>query len=61
MYKGSLIAAAILVTESFANYLSGEIKTTETFKYGRFITRMKSEDRNGTVASFFTYWTGPNW
>lgn len=22
---------------------------------------MKSEDRNGTVASFFTYWDGPNW
>ena len=61
MYKRSFIAAAILVSESLGNYLSGEIKTTGTFKYGRFVTRMKSENRNGTVASFFTYWTGPDW
>ena len=61
MNKIPVVAAGLVFTTSFANYLSGEIKTTESFKYGRFVTRMKSENREGTVASFFTYWDGPNW
>ena len=44
-----------------ANYSSGEVKTWETFTYGRFTVRMAGPNKNGTVASFFTYWNGPNW
>ena len=55
-FASLLLAGANAVTN-----MSGEIKTTETFQYGKFITRMKSEDKYGTVASFFTYWIGPNW
>lgn len=35
--------------------------THETFQYGKFITRMKTENRNGLLQSFALYWTGPNW
>ena len=61
MNKLPVVAAGLIFIQTYANYLSGEIKTNETFQYGRFITSMKSENREGTVASFFTYWGGPNW
>lgn len=41
--------------------ISGEIKTTETFQYGRFTTKMRSPKQYGTVAAFFTFWGGPDW
>ena len=44
-----------------ANYRSGEVKTNETFTYGRFSTRIQGSGKPGTVGSFFTYWNGPNW
>jgi len=57
-----VIAAAVLAQQIFANdFISGEVKTKETFQYGKFITRMKCGNHYGTVASFFTYWNGPNW
>merc|ERR1719270_3063628 len=40
---------------------SGNIATREKFKYGKFIARIKGDDKKGTVSSFFTYWTGPGW
>ena len=40
---------------------SGEIATRETYKYGKFIARIKGDDKKGTVSSFFTYWKGPGW
>ena len=54
-------AATLLAGASATTNMSGEIKTNETFLYGKFITRMKSPNQYGTVASFFTYWDGPNW
>ena len=42
-------------------YRSAEVRSHETFTYGRFTTRMKGSAKKGTVASLFTYWTGPNW
>ena len=42
-------------------YKSGEIKTWETFNYGKFVTKMKTSEAKGTVASFFLFWDGPNW
>jgi len=43
-----------------ADFRSGSVSTYEKFTYGKFVTRMKSPDKKGTVASFFTYWDGPN-
>jgi beta-glucanase (GH16 family) len=41
---------------------SGEVMTHETYQYGKFITRMKGDDKLGTVTSFFTFWKGdPIW
>jgi beta-glucanase (GH16 family) len=42
-----------------ANWQSGSIATNETFTYGKFVTRMQTPNKKGTVASFFTYWDGP--
>ena len=52
---------ALVGLTSANSYRSGEVKTLETFTYGRFTTRMQGSDKQGTVGSFFTYWTGPGW
>lgn len=51
----------LLAGAASANYRSGEVKTWETFTYGRFSVRMAGCGKMGTVGSFFTYWNGPNW
>jgi endo-1,3-1,4-beta-glycanase ExoK len=38
--------------------MSGEVMTHETYKYGKFVTRMKADDKKGTCTSFFTFWKG---
>ena len=57
--KSTAFAAALLfgavVGEPFN---SGEVKTHEKYRYGRFKTRMQASDKSGTVSSFFTYWEG---
>ena len=65
-YKSQILtlAASALLLETpkvLANYASGEVKTYETYTYGKFSTRMQASGKNGTVSSFFTYWNGPNW
>ena len=32
--------------------------TWETYIYGKFITRIKGDDKLGTCSSFFTFWKG---
>ena len=54
-------AILLLASLAEANYRSGEVKTFETFTYGRFSTRIQGSGKAGTVGSFFTYWTGPHW
>ena len=50
------ITAAILgLTEA---YKSGEVRSHETFKYGKFVARIQTANKKGTCTSFFTYWTG---
>ena len=39
-------------------YYSGEVKTRDAFRYGKFRTRMQGSGQRGTVAAFFTYWAG---
>jgi len=38
---------------------SGEYRTYDTFKYGRYTTKFQASDVNGTISSLFTY-TGAN-
>lgn len=54
------ISLLSVVAVANANYRSGSVSTLEKFTYGKFVTRMKAPDKKGTVASFFTYWDGPN-
>jgi beta-glucanase (GH16 family) len=36
--------------------------THETFQYGKFIAKIKGDDKPGTCTSFFSFWKGdPNW
>lgn len=56
-----LAILALFSSSALAKYRSGEVKTYETFKYGKFETRMLPSSAKGTVSSFFTYWDGPNW
>jgi hypothetical protein len=37
---------------------SGEVMTHETFRYGKFIAKIKGDDKLGTCTSFFTFWKG---
>ena len=37
---------------------SGEVMTHETFQYGKFIAKIKGDDKLGTCTSFFTFWKG---
>ena len=42
-------------------YKGGELRTEDSFQYGRFEVRMKSAFGSGVVSSFFTYrdfWAG---
>ena len=40
------------------SYASGEYRTYNTYKYGRYSARFQASDVNGTITSLFTY-TGP--
>jgi len=53
-------AAILLKTQNFRGkaYKSGEVRTHEAFKYGKFITRLQAANEPGTVTSFFTFWKG---
>ena len=55
------IAMVALASLADAAYLSGEVKTIETFKYGKFVAKIKAPNKLGTCTSFFTYWNGPKW
>ena len=61
MIRLTLAAVVAVSAASATAYHSGEVKTWETFQYGKFKTSMKTGNHYGTVASFFTYWNGPNW
>ena len=36
-------------------YRGGELRTIDTYRYGRYEVRMKSAVGSGVVSSFFTY------
>jgi endo-1,3-1,4-beta-glycanase ExoK len=55
------ILAALAAVASAEQFRSGEIKSMESFLYGRFTAQIQASTHPGTVSSFFTYFDGPNW
>ena len=49
-FISTLTILSILVAEP---YRGGELRTDQTFQYGRFETRMKAAPGSGVVNSFF--------
>ena len=58
-FASALMMLASCASANYTKYWSGEVKTKETFTYGRFSTRMRGCGKPGTVGSFFTFWDGP--
>ena len=58
MMKFTLSLVAVIGVAE-ANFKSGSVSSRDKFTYGKFVTRMKTPDRKGTVASFYTNWDGP--
>ena len=51
-----LLAFYCLISLSFGQkYFGGELRTKESYLYGRFEARFKSAQGDGLVSSFFTY------
>jgi imidazoleglycerol phosphate dehydratase HisB len=51
--------AALLAYEAAAiHYFSGEVKTKETFQYGKFRMSMKAPHLSGTCSTMFLYYEG---
>ena len=59
--NNSILKVLALAGLATASYKSGEIKTRETFKYVKFVAKIKAPNKPGTCVSFFTYWNGPKW
>ena len=59
MMRNYYTLAALLGCGVSANdYFSGEIRTREPFRYGKFRTRLQGSGQKGTVTSLFTFWNG---
>ena len=54
------ICASLLVFAQEKPYLGAEIRTKETFLYGKFEVRMKSSPGSGIVYGFFTFYDEPD-
>ena len=55
-YLNRLFCLVLFFTISFTKpYKGGELRTEDSFQYGRFEVRMKSAQGNGVVSSFFTF------
>jgi len=48
-----------MFTSAKANkWISGEVMTHETYRYGKFVARIRGDDELGTITSLFTFWKG---
>ena len=55
-FRKSIILNLALISIVFCKpYKGGELRTNNTYRYGRYEVRMKSAHGNGVVSSFFTY------
>lgn len=57
--EGNLILKLEAKNSHEKSHASGEYRTFQTYKYGRYTARFQATDINGTISSFFTY-TGPH-
>ena len=59
-FGNTMIAAAMVAVGAVnaTDYFSGEIRTREPFRYGKFKTRLQGSGQKGTVTSLFTFWNG---
>ena len=48
-------------TDGPVQYKSGEVRTWESFEYGKFRAKIKAPNKAGTCTSFFTFFEGPKW
>jgi len=53
------IALVSVIGLAQADFKSGSVASYDKYTYGKFITKMKNPNKDGTVASFYTYWDGP--
>ena len=60
MQKFAIVAITAFSGFARANYLSGEVRSQDWFKYGKFVTKMQNPGKMGTVQSLFTF-TGQDW
>jgi beta-glucanase (GH16 family) len=59
-FNNSLVTLTLMQKDCQGlTHASGEYRTFDTFKYGRYSVRFQASDINGTISSFFTY-TGPS-
>jgi len=58
--KFAIAALSVVGLAEASRYKSGAVTGYEKFTYGKFAARMKAPNKKGTVASFFTYWNGPD-
>ena len=60
----SFASVALLASAASAvstKYISGQVTTNETVKYGKFVAKIQAPEAKGSTTGFFTQWTGPNW
>ena len=60
-FTSAVAMMALAASADAMNYMSGEVKTLETFQYGKFVAKIKAPNKLGTCTSMFTYWDGPKW
>merc|ERR1719362_462271 len=55
----ALLASA--VSAATTPYISGQVTTNDTVRYGKFVAKIQAPDAKGSTTGFFSQWTGPNW
>ncbi|WMJ72037.1 family 16 glycosylhydrolase [Cytophagaceae bacterium ABcell3] len=56
----AILSCHISSAQREKKYLGAEVRTFETFKYGKFEVRMRSCKGSGVVSSFFTFYDEPD-
>merc|ERR1712110_110170 len=56
--NGATTGLAQTAATADARTKSGEVKSVDTYTYGKFIARIQGDNKLGTNTSFFTFWDG---
>jgi len=54
----AITAEIVSQAGAIKTWKSGELVSNDTFTYGKFIAKAKTDDKLGTCSSFFTFWKG---